>query len=276
MTLALCGAYLNVATAHYGAGDRVDGNVDDMVRHAVSRLAHLLLTTNEDAGQRLIGTGEEAWRVHNVGHAGLDRIRSTPCIERQELAEMLSVPEIQPKYVLIIQHPISSEIEMSGAYMDQTLSAITDLGLQAFVCHPNSDPGSHGIIEVIEQYASHPNLHVFRNITDLAFVNLLRGAALLVGNSSLGILEAPFLGLPVVNVGRRQSGRHHAENVFFVPNENTKILDQIQLILEDDQTRERARSCSNPFGDGHTGEKVANLLAEIPIDEKLLNKRLGF
>src|SRR4029079_10893760 len=89
MTMALCGAYLGIATAHYAAGDRVVGNVDDMVRHAVSRLSHLLLTTHEDARQRLIRAGEEEWRVHNVVHSGLDRLRATPNFDADQLASEL-------------------------------------------------------------------------------------------------------------------------------------------------------------------------------------------
>lgn len=276
ISLALCGAYMNVATAHYSAGDRVVGNVDDTVRHAVSSMAHLLLTTHEEARERLIRAGQEEWRVHNVGHAGLDRIRCAPKLDSRALAAVLNVEKIQEPYLVIVQHPISSEIEDSGLAMRETLMAVSELGLQAFVSYPNSDPGSQGIINEVLGFGSSPNFHVFQNIPDVAFVNLLRGAAVLVGNSSLGIQEAPFLGLPVVNVGQRQSARHHAENVFFVPHDRKRIASQVRSILEDDSVRERARGCSNPFGDGHTGERVATLLAGVSLDKKLLNKDLTF
>ena len=276
MVMALCGAYMNIATAHYSAGDRVVGNVDDTMRHAVSRLSHLLLTTHEDARRRLIRSGEEEWRVHNVGHAGLDRMRSAPTLEPEALARVVGVPKIDPPYLVVIQHPISSEIEQSGQQMRGTLEAISQLGLQAFVSYPNSDPGSHAIVRVIEEYRSCPTIYVFRNMADVPFVNLLRCAAVLVGNSSLGILEAPFLKLAVINVGRRQTARHHAKNVFFVSHDPEEIKKQIRLILEDKRFQERVRNCSNPFGDGHTGERVANLLASIPIDSRLLNKNLTY
>jgi GDP/UDP-N,N'-diacetylbacillosamine 2-epimerase (hydrolysing) len=276
ITMAMCGAYMNVATAHYGAGDRVVGNVDDTVRHAVSSMAHLLLTTHEEARERLIRAGQEEWRVHNVGHAGLDRIRRAPELDSQALAAELGVAKIQEPYLVVVQHPISSEIDRSGRAMRETLMAVSELGLQAFVSYPNSDPGSQGIIDQVLGFGSRPNLHVFQNIPDVAFVNLLRGASVLVGNSSLGIQEAPFLGLPVVNVGRRQSARHHAENVFFVPHDRKSIASQVRSILEDDSVQERARGCANPFGDGHTGERVATLLAGVPLDKKLLNKDLTF
>jgi len=276
LNMALCGAYMNIPTAHYSAGDRVVGNVDDTVRHAISRLSHLLLTTNEDARERLIRSGEEEWRAHNVGHAGLDRIRQAPAMNDAVLAHSLGVREIAHPYLVVIQHPVSSEIAQAANDMEQTLASIVGLGVQAFVSYPNSDPGSHGIIDKLAEYSQHPNIHVFRNIPDTEFVNLLRGAAALVGNSSAGLLEAPFLGLPAVNVGTRQSKRHHADNVFFVPSEKKLITERIQQMLNDASTKKRTHAPSHLFGDGHTGAHVATLLADIPIDTRLLNKVLTY
>lgn len=275
-TAALCGSYLSIPTAHYAAGDRVVGNVDDMVRHAVSRLSHLLLTTHEQARARLIQSGEEEWRVHNVGHSGLDRMRLAPELPAEELAQALGVPRIENLYLIVIQHPLSSEGAKSGEQMRETMAAAEELGLQTFVSYPNSDAGSQQIIQVIEEYRAHPRFHIFKTIPDVPFVNLLRRAALLVGNSSLGLLEAPYLRLPVINVGHRQMARHHAENVFFVSPERRAIVQQARLILEDEEIHVRIRSTSNPFGDGHTGERVAELLATTPIDARLLNKDLTF
>jgi GDP/UDP-N,N'-diacetylbacillosamine 2-epimerase (hydrolysing) len=271
MTLALCGAYMNIAAAHYAAGDRVVGNADDMIRHAVSRLSHLLLTTHEQARERLLKAGEEEWRVHNVGHAGIDRLRTTEQLSTSELAKALNVKEIANQFAVIIQHPLTSEIDNAGPQMRETMAAVLELGLQAFVSYPNSDPGSNQIIEVIEEHRSHPRVSAFKNIPDREFVNLLRRATVLLGNSSLGLLEAPYLKLPVVNVGRRQSERHHSSNVFFVPADREAIVRQVRAIIDNPISE-----CENPFGDGHTGERVAELLATTPIDEKLLNKDLSY
>ena len=276
MTLALCGIYMNIATAHYAAGDRVVGNADDMIRHAVSRLSHLLLTTHELARERLIKAGEQEWRVHNVGHAGIDRLRSTAELSASELAHALGVKEIADQFAVIVQHPLTSEIGKAGEQMRETLSAVLELGLQTFISYPNSDPGSSQIVDVIEEYRSDPRVSVFKNIPDPEFVNLLRRATVLIGNSSLGLLEAPYLKLPVINVGRRQSERHHASNVFFVPAEREAIVRQIKAIIEDDETKRRISECENPFGDGHTGGRVADLLANTIIDAALLNKDLSY
>lgn len=271
MTLALCGTYMNIATAHYAAGDRVVGNADDMIRHAVSRLSHLMLTTHEQARERLIKAGEEAWRVHNVGHAGIDRLRTTPQLTAPELAKALGVDEIKQHYAVIVQHPLTSEIDNAGPHMRETIAAALELGLQIFISYPNSDPGSNQIIDVIEAQRSDPRVSVFKNIPDIEFVNLLRGATVLLGNSSLGLLEAPYLNLPVVNVGRRQSERYHSSNVFFVPAERDAIVRQVRAIID-----KGIGECENPFGDGHTGARVAELLATTPIDARLLNKDLTY
>ncbi|HEX4899976.1 MAG TPA: UDP-N-acetylglucosamine 2-epimerase [Pyrinomonadaceae bacterium] len=276
MTLALCGAYLNVATAHYAAGDRVVGNVDDMVRHSVSRLAHILLTTHEAARERLIRSGEEEWRVHNVGHAGLDRFKTAPELRPTELASALGIEKIEQPYLVVIQHPLSSETNMSAQQMRETMEAVVDLRMQTFVSYPNSDPGSLEMIRTIEDYRQNPLINIFHNIPDDIFVNLLRGAAALVGNSSLGLLEAPFLHLPVINAGRRQSGRKHSENVFFVSNDRGEIAAQVRKLQTDEATRRLVENCSNPFGDGRTGTRVAEILASTPIDQRLLNKDLAY
>ena len=142
--------------------------------------------------------------------------------------------------------------------------------------YPNSDPGADQIIGVIEEYRGDPRVSIFKNIPDAPFINLLRNATALVGNSSMGLLEAPYLKLPVINVGRRQTNRHHAENVFFVPAERGQIANQLRDMMDNPATQETIRNCANPFGDGHTGERVAELLASTPIDAKLLNKDLSY
>lgn len=276
MTMALCGAYLGIPIAHYGAGDHVIGNVDDMVRHAVSRLAHLLLTTHEEARARLVRAGEEEWRVHNVGHSGLDRIRTTPQLTRDELARDLGVPKLDDRYLVIIQHPLSSEMADAGAQMQETLSAAAELGMQTFVSYPNSDPGSGQIIAAIKEFESNPRFKAFKNIPDVQFVNLLRGATALLGNSSLGLLEAPFLRLAAINVGARQKARHHSDNIFFVKCDRNEIVKQVKAITDDPEVRKRVDNCANPFGDGQTGKRVADLLAQTPLDAKLLNKDLNY
>jgi GDP/UDP-N,N'-diacetylbacillosamine 2-epimerase (hydrolysing) len=277
LTMATCASYLQIPIAHLAAGDRVVGNVDDMVRHAVSRLSHLLLAISDDAGKRLLQSGEQPFRVHTVGHPGLDRLRSTRQMKPEEVASELEVELGQAPFLLIIQHVISSEIGEAAAQMEATMQALERLQLPAIVVHPNSDAGSQDIIGVIRDYSEQlPFVHAFANIRDDVFVNLLRHAFALIGNSSLGLLEAPFVGLPVINVGNRQKARFHADNIVFLPHRADAIVDQVKRWLADREEYETYRQCHNPFGDGRSGERVANLLAQTRLDEEFLIKDLTF
>jgi GDP/UDP-N,N'-diacetylbacillosamine 2-epimerase (hydrolysing) len=158
--------------------------------------------------------------------------------------------------------------------MRVTLDALLHTGLRVFVSYPNSDSGSQQIIDIIEKYASqYPRVfHLYRNLPRTIFVNLLRRASVLVGNSSAGIIEAPLLRLPAVNVGPRQRGREHSENVIFVEPELEAIESAVHKAVFDKKFREIVSNCSNPYGDGHSGERIAGILAEHPIDDRLLNK----
>ncbi|MCJ7603676.1 MAG: UDP-N-acetylglucosamine 2-epimerase [Desulfobulbaceae bacterium] len=277
LTTAICASYLNIPIAHLAAGDRVVGNVDDMVRHAVSKLSHLLLTTNEDAKKRLLQSGEQEFRVFNVGHPGLDRIREAPSIDIADIAEKFAIKQDMQQFLMVIQHVISSEIDQASSQMEETMKALEKIGLPAIVVYPNSDPGCQDIISVINSYCDKcDHIYCFDTIQDDIFINLLRKAFALIGNSSLGLLEAPFLQLPVINVGNRQQQRFHAENVVFVPHNAQLIADTIQLWLQNDEEWHQHANCENPFGDGHTGVRVAELLDTIDLDANFLNKDLTY
>lgn len=277
ISTALVGAYLNIPVVHLCGGDRVVGNVDDQVRHAVTKLAHIHCVTNQDSYERVIRLGEQAFRVFNTGNPGLDRILETPYLTDRELSDRLGIElsEGEP-LILLIQHVISTEVEESYFQMKQTLEAVSRLGIKTILSYPNSDAGGQQMIKAIEEYKQLPFLHSFKNIPRLEFINLLKRAACMLGNSSSGILEAPLLKLPVVNVGNRQKGRLHAENVQFVPHDIVQIINAVQRAVFDEQYRNMVAKCANPYGDGHSSQRIAEILAEIAIDAKLLVKDLTY
>ena len=275
MTVALAGAYMRIPVVHIGGGDTAeDANIDNAVRHAVTKLAHLHMVFSTKSAERVVRLGEEPWRVHVVGEPGLDRLLSTPTIPSGELwAQMGTEPPTRPIAVLI-QHSILSELDSGVPHIRATLDALVHTGFRVFVSYPNSDSGSQQIIDIIEKYASkYPQVfYLYRNLPRLIFVNLLRRAHVLVGNSSAGIIEAPLLHLPAVNVGARQRGREHSGNVIYVQPEVDAIGAALRTAVFDEEFREVVANCSNPYGDGHSGERVAQILADYPIDNRLLNK----
>jgi GDP/UDP-N,N'-diacetylbacillosamine 2-epimerase (hydrolysing) len=277
MTTALVGAYMNIPVAHVAGGDRVIGNVDDQVRHAVTKLAHLHLTTNQESADRVLRLGEQAFRIHNVGNPGLDRLLDVPDLITEVLSQRLGfcIDDDEPLLV-VIQHVISTEIDDAYRQMRQTLEAVADLGLKTVLSYPNTDAGGQQMIRAIREFESIPNLYTAKNIPRLEFVNLLRRASCLLGNSSAGILEAPLLKLPVVNVGNRQKGRLHAENVMFVPHEKNAIINAVRRAVFDPEYRKVVSQCSNPYGNGQSAKKIAEILALTEVNDQLLIKDITY
>jgi GDP/UDP-N,N'-diacetylbacillosamine 2-epimerase (hydrolysing) len=277
MTTALVGAYMNIATVHLCGGDRVVGNVDDQVRHAVTKLAHFHFVTNQESYDRVVKLGEQPFRVFNVGNPGLDRLLLVPRLEAKDLSERLGfkLAENEP-IIVLIQHVISTEIKDAYFQMKETLEAIKSLGIKTVLVYPNSDAGSYQLSKAISEYETLPFLYTAQNVPRLEFVNLLRHASCMLGNSSAGILEAPMLKLPVINVGNRQKGRLHSENVQFVPHDSEAIKQAVKIALFDENYRKRLELCSNPYGNGNSSTKIADILATIPMDEKLLIKDITY
>ena len=277
MTTALVGAYMNVPVAHIAGGDRVIGNVDDQVRHAVTKLAHLHFTTNQESSERILRLGEQRFRVFTTGNPGLDRLLSVPPLSAAELGARLGIEltEDEP-LIVVIQHVISTEIDDAYRQMRTTLEAVAALGMTTILSYPNSDAGSQQLIRAITEFEHHPHLHIRKNVPRLEFVNVMRRASCLLGNSSAGILEAPLLKLPVVNVGNRQKGRLHAANVAFVPHEVDRIVEAVRRAVFDDDYRRAVAACENPYGDGRSSERIADILATVDIDERLLVKDITY
>jgi len=277
ITTALVGSYMNIPVAHIGGGDRVVGNVDDQIRHAVSKLAHIHFVTNTESENRLIRLGEQPFRIHNVGNPGLDRLLAVETMSKKEISESLGFNLIESEPILmVIQHVLSSEINDAYSQMTETLLAIEELGIQTILSCPNSDAGGQQMIKAIDEFRHLPNLYVAKSIPRKEFVNLFRIVDCLLGNSSAGILESPLLGLPVVNVGNRQIGRLHSENVLFVNHNRKEIKDAVLKSLFDDEYKLQVSKCNNPYGNGDAANKIVEILNSVDLDDNLIIKDITY
>mgnify|MGYP001439104947 CR=1 FL=1 len=277
ISTALISTYMNIPLIHISGGDRVVGNIDDQIRHSVTKLAHIHLTTNIESKKRVIMLGEQKFRVHNVGNPGLDRLIKTKKLSRSELSKSLNfkLSKNEP-YIVVIQHALSSEVDQAYHQMKITLEAVKRMEVKTIISFPNSDAGGMGIIKAIEEFKNLPFIYTAKNIPRLEFVNLLRGAACLIGNSSAGILEAPLLKIPVINIGNRQKGRLHAENVEFIAHNKNKIIAAINKAMFDKEYISKVKKCSNPYGNGKSSDKIAEIIASVKIDDKLLIKDITY
>lgn len=271
---AATASYINIPIAHIQAGD-VSGHIDGVVRHAITKLAHIHFPSCEDSAKRVKNLGEEEWRIFNTGAPQLDDIVQGEKLSKEKLEEIFGIDFNKP-VILIIQHPVLTEFDKAGQQMEEIMEALKKLGLQSLIIYPNIDAGGQKIIKVIEDYKSLGFVKTYKNLNRQIFVSLLASASVLVGNSSAGILEAPSLKLAAVNIGNRQKGRMQADNVINVGYNKNEIVKAIKKSLDNEDFKKKLANCINPYGDGHSSERIVKVLEEIEINDKLLNKTITY
>ena len=269
---ALVGNYMDILFAHLSGGDSVWGNADDPIRFAISKLAHIHFPFAMQYADNLRKIGEEDFRIFYSGNPSLDSIKNTEKMSIKELSKKLNINIVKNGYVVLIKPPLSSENELAGEQMKVTLESLNLFckknNFKVIGIYPNTDPGAYGILDEIEKYNGNKYFHFFKNLPHLEFVNLMRNASALIGNSSMGILEAPFYKLPVINVGRRQSGRLNAGNVEFVDYKEDRILQLLEKACFDNKYRKVVNSLTNPYGDGNAAIKIAKNLEAIDVNDR--------
>lgn len=275
VTGALTGLYHHIPVVHIGGGDHAeDGNVDNPIRHAVSKLASLHMATTPLSGQRLRALGEEDWRINVVGASGLDRLVSTPGMDRQALDKALELDWNGAPYIVFLYHPTITDFEAARTHMATISNVLETSGLNVVALMPNTDPGNDAVVaELTALSARCDRVRLFTFLEREVFVNMLRHAQAMVGNSSAGILEAPTLGLPTVNIGKRQRGREHAANVIFTDYDPAEIHAALKKATTDDTFRAEVAKCVTPYGDGATSARIARILAQTEINAELMHKR---
>ncbi len=271
---AITATYMNIPIAHIHGGE-VSGNVDEPIRHAITKLAHIHFPATEKSAERIIKMGEDPSNVFVVGAPGLDSILNEKLIEPTELSEKYNL-ELSKSILLVMQHPVTTEVEDAPDQICETLEAILELKHQTILIYPNADAGGRRIIDVIKEYEKYPFIKTFKSISHMEYLSLMKIAGVMVGNSSSGIIEAPSFGLPVVNIGSRQQGRQRVENVIDVGHVKEEIKAAIKKALYDEDFKEKVKNCKNPYGDGKAGVRIADILSKIKKDKKLLQKKLSY
>ena len=269
--------YMNVCMVHLAGGDPVYLNADDPVRFAISKLVHVHCTFASEYAENLKKLGEEHFRIICSGNPSLDNIKNTPRLSLREVSAFLKLDLTRCGYGVLIKHPLSSEISKSEEQMRVTLKALEKFSSEnnfIFIgIYPNTDPGASPILDVIQSFEESKNIHFFKTLPHHIFVNLLRNSRVLAGNSSMGILEAPFYRLPVVNIGNRQSGRLNAGNVVFVKHDIKDIVRELHRACFDETYRTYVKNLISPYGDGESAAKIKQFVDTIdPKDNKWLTK----
>ena len=277
LATAVAAAYMNIPLAHVQGGE-VTGSIDEKVRHAVTKLADVHFVSTEVAAERVRRLGENPEAVYWTGCPSVDlaaEMLDAPALDFDPVAQYGGVGDpidLAKGYIVVLQHPVTTEFGAAGSQVAETLEAVRATGLQALWFWPNVDAGSDDVSKTIRMQRERdglPGFHFFRNMEPVDFLRLIHNSRCIVGNSSVAIRESSFLGVPAVNIGSRQTGRERGANVIDVPYEAAAIEAAIRRHLS-----AGARPASEHlYGDGKAGEKIAALLAACPLP---IEKRLTY
>jgi len=265
---------LRIPVAHIEGGEVSEGAIDDAVRNALTRLSHLHFTSTQTAAWRLRAMGEEAWRVHCTGAPSLDHLRRGVLHSREQVETELAI-KLEPAPILVAYHPTTMARDTT-VEADAVFAALARLSGPLLFCYPNADAGSRSLIERAKSFTeTRQDTRLFINLNPISYWSLLRSAALLLGNSSSGIMEAASFAVPAVDIGIRQRGRERGRNVLHAEAEPACILRQVEF-ARNQGFRESLAGMKNPYGDGCAAEKIVEVIASVRLDETLLMKRVAF
>jgi GDP/UDP-N,N'-diacetylbacillosamine 2-epimerase (hydrolysing) len=259
--------------AHVHGGDRALGQIDDSLRHAITKLAHVHFPATAQSARRIVRLGEEPGRVHQVGSPGIDGIEEAAATSDQ-LAQQF--PGLGPKrFALLLLHPVDADDGIEHRRAKLVLGMVRRAGFErTIVVYPNNDPGSRGIIRCWEEHEGARGVVFQRNVSRPFFLGMVREAAVMVGNSSSGIIEAASFGTPVVDIGPRQMGRERSANVVHCEYDAAAIGRALRKVWNGGRPR-RVR-CGNVYGGGDAGRRMADILAKVRIDQNILGKLICY
>jgi GDP/UDP-N,N'-diacetylbacillosamine 2-epimerase (hydrolysing) len=255
-------AYMQgIPIAHLHGGEVTEGANDDGLRHAITKLSFLHFTSTEIYKKRVIQLGEESARVYNVGALSIDNIKSLKLLNREELEKSLRI-QLHEKFLLVTYHPVTLDSRPSEQLFKELLDALDCLeGFQIIFTLPNADAGNTSIIEMIYKFVKDHNerAKAFTTLGQVRYLSTLKYSYAVVGNSSSGIVEAPALGVPTINIGDRQLGRIMANSIVQALTSKESILDAIKKI-SNDEFRQSCKQINHPYGDGNTAEKIVGAI----------------
>jgi UDP-hydrolysing UDP-N-acetyl-D-glucosamine 2-epimerase len=269
MATAVAAAYMNIPLAHTMGGE-VTGTIDESIRHAITKLAHLHFPANRLAAERIIRMGEEPETVHTVGCPRIDLVadivRHDGVLSEKDRLEHEGVGghiDLSRPFLLVSQHPVTTEYGKGEAQISETLAALKQLDMPTVMLWPNVDAGSDDIargMRKFREHERHERIRFYKNFPVETFIRLMMRCAVMVGNSSAAIREGSFLGTPAVNVGTRQAGRERGTNVIDVGYDRRQIVEAVRKQLANGPyPREPI------YGDGRAGERVADILSRAPL-----------
>jgi GDP/UDP-N,N'-diacetylbacillosamine 2-epimerase (hydrolysing) len=272
---AITSVYLNIVFAHINGGDVSGTTLDESIRHAITKLAHIHLVHTKNNADRIIKMGEEKKRIYVTGALTIDSINKISLCSRKELFEKYGL-DPNAKTFLVVHHPITTIKDKGYSQLKELFFALDRLDTQTALIYPNCDAGSGKFIDLIKEYEKKEYIHTFKNLGYPDYLSFMKNCDVMLGNSSSGIIEAPSFKIPVINIGSRQQGRDRSDNILDVKPDRNDILKAVDFIVNDKKYNEKLKKCENTFGDGKARLRIVKILKEIEISEKLIQKQITY
>ena len=269
---ALAALPFKIPVAHIHGGELTEGAIDDALRHSLTKLSHLHFVSTQEYADRVVQLGEESWRVKVSGAPALDNLRTVKLLSMEEMAKRFNLPADQHP-LLVTFHPVTLEYEQAALQTEELLAALSEFDLPIVFTMPNADTGGRIISRMLEQFSrDRESVRMVDNLGTEGYFSMMNMAAVMVGNSSSGIIEAASFRLPVVNIGTRQRGRVSASNVIHVGYNRAEITKGIETALQP-EFKSGLAQLRNPYGDGHAAERIVDALKDVALDDNLIRKR---
>lgn len=261
---------LRIPIAHIHGGDNVQGGqIDEQIRHAITKFAHIHFPATKKSAERIQKMGEEKHRIFMCGSPSIDMLKNYTLLNKTQICRKLGL-DYSKKIIICIFHPYIPEHKLAGKQMMRIINVLKRFVYQKVIIYPNNDLGNNLIISKINEIEDN-DFKIFKNLDRIDYLSLLKNSDLMVGNSSSGVIDSSTFKIPVVNIGKRNRGRESAENVI-----SCGFKDLFKSVLKGltPEFKEICKNVKSPYGEGNASKKIVKILEDLKIDSKLIKKRL--
>lgn len=273
LAAAIVSSHLNIPLVHLHGGE-VSGTIDESVRHAISKLAHIHLVATEGSKRRLIRLGENSWRIHVVGAPRIETILNNSLPDFQEVKRKYSLA-FSKEYILFAYHPVTTE-EQNLMDIKKKLETLISTGMILIIIMPNSDAGSDQLVKLYQEFSKATSgVYMITSFEQLDYLTVLKHAKVLVGNSSSGIIEAASFKIPVINIGTRQYGRERSANVVDITANSNELSNALSHVLSE-EFQENLKTVTNVYEKKNTSSSIVNVLKSIRKSEEIIQKTITY
>jgi len=275
LAASLAAFYLNIPIAHINGGDVSGTTIDESIRHAITKIAHIHLAHTKSTANRIKKMGEDENLIFITGALTLDVIMNSKLASKNEIFNKYGLNPDKRTF-LVVQHPVTTLKDKGYSQMQELLLSLDVFEEQTIRIYPNCDAGGRKLIDLIKQYEKKKYCHVFKNLPHGDYLSFMKSVNVLIGNSSSGIIESPYFKLPVINIGSRQQGRERSDNILDVEPKKESIIKAIDITLHDEEFQRKVNNCVNKFGDGKAALKITKIFKEIKLGRDLIQKQITY